>query len=297
MSHIALITTKLEDFFVVDDALAIEALRSRGHRVSEVPWRDQEFDWSRVDLAIIRTPWDYQSDARGFLQFLERVSGLTQLQNPLSVVQWNMDKRYLLKLKELGLPIVPSIQVNTVDPGQLAQWQMALGASKLLIKPLVGANADGIVVFEDAEELHGVSSEFWCDGVLVQPFLEAIEEQGEVSQHFFAGHHSHSILKVPKRGDFRVQEEHGGDIQPYRPSVKLTRESERVLQVIEKQLNLVRPLLYARLDWVWWGEHADDWRLMEVELIEPSLYFRMHPDAPANFANAIEGLLHTSVAV
>ena len=47
-------------------------------------------------------------------------------------------------------------------------------------------------------------------------------------------------------------------------------------------------LLYARVDV---APIDGTPHLMELEVIEPSLYFRMHPAAPRNFADAVEAWL------
>jgi len=109
--------------------------------------------------------------------------------------------------------------------------------------------------------------------------MTSILEEGELSLFFFGGEFSHAIRKVPKPGDFRVQEEHGGEITLLNAESRLIDRGRRTLEALP-----VLPL-YARIDLVsGWGEL----RVMEVELIEPALYFRMDPAAPYRFAECFD---------
>jgi len=112
---------------------------------------------------------------------------------------------------------------------------------------------------------------------MLQPFLEEILD-GEVSLHFFGKKFSHSIIKVPKHGDFRVQEEFGGNILPHTPDNELM---EFAMKTIESAPG---EAFYARVDGV---KHNGKWLLMELEMVEPSLYFRTNKMAATNFREAL----------
>jgi hypothetical protein len=114
---------------------------------------------------------------------------------------------------------------------------------------------------------------------MVQPFVPAIIEQGEYSLFYFADHYSHCILKTPKSGDFRVQEEHGGILQSITPSKELLTAAKKALQTIPEKV------LYARIDLV---QYQGEYQLMEIELIEPSLYFNLDDKAAPRFAKAFD---------
>jgi len=120
---------------------------------------------------------------------------------------------------------------------------------------------------------------------MVQPFISSIVESGEVSLFYFGGAFSHAIRKTPRQGDFRVQEEHGGTIVPWQPDEGVVAAGEQVLGAIEEQWP-VRVPLYARIDFVD-GFDQGAWLLMELEVIEPSMYFRMDDGASARFAKAL----------
>jgi len=118
---------------------------------------------------------------------------------------------------------------------------------------------------------------------LVQPFMPSVVEEGEYSLFYFNGEYSHTILKTPKPADFRVQEEHGGIIKPMEPSAALRSAGRSVF-------DLIRPApLYARVDLV--RDGRGEFLVMELELIEPALYFRMDADSPRRFAAALNQIM------
>jgi hypothetical protein len=116
----------------------------------------------------------------------------------------------------------------------------------------------------------------------MQPFERGIVEEGEFSMMYFNGVHSHSILKTPKAGDFRVQEEYGSAIRLLAPEPGLLAAGNAAIAAIGQRL------LYARADLV---RSGDAFRVMELELVEPSLYLRVDPGSPDRFAAAIAALL------
>jgi glutathione synthase/RimK-type ligase-like ATP-grasp enzyme len=117
---------------------------------------------------------------------------------------------------------------------------------------------------------------------MVQPFVNAIVDEGEYSLFYFGGVYSHTILKSPKRGDFRVQEEHGGRITAVAPEHDLRETADNIVASISQ-------LLYARVDLV--RNDSGKFLLMELELIEPALYFRMDEESPRRFATALDELM------
>jgi glutathione synthase/RimK-type ligase-like ATP-grasp enzyme len=196
--------------------------------------------------------------------------------NPAPIVEWNFHKGYLKDLEKKGVAIVPTVFFKETDSISLpGNWNY----QRFIIKPAISANAYKTVIISQDELLSGAYKNHLAPGDwLLQPFMEEIK-QGEVSLHFFNKTFSHGITKTPKAGDFRVQEEHGGLIQNYTPSAELLATAQNVLTQIPSKL------LYARVDLVFWQGH---WVLMEVELIEPALYFRMDPQSVVNYKRAID---------
>jgi hypothetical protein len=202
----------LEGFFTYDH-LAADVLRARGREVEFVPWRRAE-EWSRFAAVVVRSPWDYQQDPAHFMDVLRAIEASgTPLHNPVAVAEWNLAKTYLLHLERAGVPIVPTRIGRVPSRDALCALAMEFGAEEMVLKPVIGANADGAfrlrAPFDDARAHEAVACyrEREC---LAQPFLRSIVEEGEVSLFYFFGELSHAIIKRPAPGDFRVQEEHGG---------------------------------------------------------------------------------------
>lgn len=273
--------------FVCDDELAVPALEARGWTVEMVPWR-RSADWDRFDLVVIRSTWDYQKDPERFLETLRRITtGRARLENPLPLVEWNLRKSYLQDLAAQGVPVAPTFWATGIDGEILDRCYRRWRTGELVLKPIVGANADDTFRLprEQMEEFLPELREVYRDRVvLIQPFLEAVVAEGEYSLFYFGGRLSHVILKTPKQFDFRVQEEHGGLIRPVpreRVEESLLRHGERAMAALPR-----RPL-YARVDLV---RHGGGFVVMEFELIEPALYFRMDPGSPERFAAAVDEL-------
>jgi hypothetical protein len=268
--------------FVSDDELAYAPLRNLGWQVEAVPWRQRDVDWSGFDVVVIRSTWDYQHAPDAFISVLEQImrSG-ARLENALDLVRWNMSKTYLRDVENRGVRIVPTIWGSEIGEVREETILERLGTDEVVLKPVVGANAD------HAYRL-GRGSAGWLEAAaafaqrpyLAQPFISSIIDLGEYSLFFFGGELSHAVLKTPKPRDFRVQEEHGGIISAVTVSRELAMAGELALAAIAEVP------LYARVDLV----RLDDgsYGLMELELIEPSLYLRMDAAAPERFACALE---------
>ena len=281
---IACLTLDAPDDFVIDDPLMHAELRARGHQVTEVPWRSGP-RWDDFDLVIIRTPWDYQQAPQAFLDVLATIDASSaSLANSLAVVRWNLSKRYLLDLAQAGVPIVPTRWHDPgATPGDIAAAFRAFDCDELVIKPQVSANADHTYRLAQAswgDQSEQLTAVFASRACMIQPFLRSVTELGEWSLFYFGGQYSHAIRKCPKAGDFRVQEEHGAEILADEPPGVLQALAERALAQAPSKL------LYARVDFLM--DQGQQPRLIELELIEPSLYFRMQRDAAHRFADAVD---------
>jgi glutathione synthase/RimK-type ligase-like ATP-grasp enzyme len=270
--------------YVIDDALAYAPLAALGWRVDAISWRRPQVEWQAYEAVVIRSTWDYVTDPDGFLDVLGEIeSSGTPLFNGLDLVRWNIRKTYLRDLAERGVPVVPTIWRERLDHGELPGLLDEVGTAEVVIKPVVGANASGAFRLDarSARRRAGELSAYYADrALLAQPFLPAITTEGEFSLFYFNGEHSHTILKRPKAADFRVQEEHGGAIRAVKTEAVLRDAGDAALRAIG-----VAPL-YARADFVRANDKSGYW-LIELELIEPSLYLRMGPGAPERFARAL----------
>lgn len=270
----------LDDFFSYDQML-FAPLKEQGWLAEEVSWRNQEVDWNQYDVVVIRTTWDYQGDVEGFRACLSRIeSSSAQLQNSLKIVDWNISKQYLKDLQNQGIDIVPTLWFDSFSFAAIQAGFAQFDYPQLVIKPLVSANADHTyrltaeTLAAQADELARV---FSARDFMLQPFLSGIVEEGEYSLFYFAGNYSHAILKQPKAGDFRVQEEHGGVLKSIQPTTEMLTCARHCMAAIPEDV------LYARVDLV---RYKNQFVVMEVELIEPSLYFNMDSESPQRFTDA-----------
>lgn len=282
MPRVAFLTTDRLDDFVTYDHLAVAPLAARGWTVEFVPWRDAA-DWGRWEAVVVRSPWDYQADPDAFLAVLGAIDrSPARLANPLAVMRWNLDKRYLRDLDARGVPIVPTAWGRGLDAPRLDALRADLDAPEIVVKPVVGANADDTFRLPPTADASPALAAFAGREWMAQPFVPSVVDEGETSVFVFGGAPSHAVLKTPARGDFRVQEEHGGTIRavPLRP--ELLAASERALAAAEDAGG--RGLLYARVDLVTLPDGTP--AVIELELIEPSLYFPYDGASPARFADA-----------
>lgn len=268
--------------FVTDSDLSIAPMAELGWEVEMLPWR-RDVDWNDYDLVYICTPWDYQNDVAAFLRVLEAIErSSARLVNSLDLVRWNLDKTYLSDLEMRGAEIVPSLFFDRFDTARVAACFAAHDTGKIVVKPVVGANADHIFVLGEPlpDELVGELEQTYARRpFFVQPFIDSVQTEGEYSLFFFGGDFSHAILKKPRAGDFRTQEEHGADILSIEAPAALVATARKVLGVVNPQP------VYVRADFV--RDSDNRFRLMELELVEPSLYFRTDPDSAGRFAKAL----------
>ena len=267
--------------YVTDDDLVFEPLRALGHVAEFVPWQQTAVRWCEYDAVVIRSTWDYQNKLVAFLSALQQIEAQTRLANLLGVVRWNADKIYLRDLAEKGANIAPTLwHKGKIERRQIEEWFQQLQTDEIVIKPTVSASAqDTVRLKRGAADITRLSQLFNHRSCMVQPFMRGIAEEGEFSLCYFNGAYSHAILKTPKAADFRVQEEHGGTIRAIEPPRNLAAAGERISQYIPA------PLLYARVDFV--RTEGDEFALMELELIEPSMYLRTAEHSPRLFAAAI----------
>ena len=269
---------KFDEFGVYDNLLD-KPMADCGWQTSHISWREKNVDWKQYDAVIIRSTWDYQDDADLFMQVLSEIeeSG-TVLLNSLAIAQWNINKNYLKEVESKGASIIPTLWLEKFDYSLVDGYFKYFETDQLVIKPTISANSDNTFwikkeTFKDHKKL--LEKSLINRQLMVQPFIPAIVEEGEYSVFYFAGNYSHCILKTPKSGDFRVQEEHGGILQSIEPSQSLLSAANKALKTIPEKV------LYARIDLV---NYKQEYQIMEIELIEPSLYFNLDKNAASRFA-------------
>jgi len=281
---IALLTCeRLPELNPADRAL-IPLLAEKDIRAVPAVWNDPTIRWQDFSALIVRTTWDYYKQGEAFRSWLDTVerAGIPMF-NPVAVVRDNMHKFYLKRFQESGIRIIPTLFSPAAAPLTLATLQ-AQGWGKVVIKPAVSAGS----FLTDRYEVNALTSERLQEIIsqgdwLIQPYLPEIATAGELSMIFFNGEFSHAVLKKPKDGDFRVQKQYGGQYQRVEPSQALLQTGRRIATLEHK-------LLYARVD----GVMIDgEFHLMELELIEPDLYFEFGNDISQRFAGAVHGQLST----
>ena len=293
MKHCAFLSMDNLDDFECYDQLLFKPLQKRGWSVQEVSWRNSKINWDQFEVVVIRSPWDYQQDPDAFIQTLQTIDQSTaRLENSLELVEWNLDKTYLRDLQNNGVEIVPSLWKKSFQEKEYSGFFDLFETDEIIIKPTVSANADDTFWIHREEQQNYRSKlkrVFSNRPFLVQPFMNNIVEEGEFSVFFFGDTYSHTILKTPKQSDFRVQEEHGGSLASIEePESKLLKSARNLLSALGSAP------LYSRMDYVRTPENS--FALMELELIEPSLYFNMDPKSPERFANVFDNRMRQKIS-
>jgi glutathione synthase/RimK-type ligase-like ATP-grasp enzyme len=269
-SHVVLLTGANYPHLAADDRVLAEAFRAAGVTVTIQRWQDPA---PTADLALIRSCWDYTDAPEHFLATLEELALRMPLWNPLATVRWNLDKRYLVELAEAGAPVPPTCVIPAGERPALDSVLTALDTEEVVLKPAVGAGGTDTWRITRGDEAR------WAAAVggraaLVQPFLHEVLTSGEVSMTFLDGDYSHAVVKHAAAGEFRVQEEHGGRVTAWQAPQEVIAMGHAVLAAVH------HPWHYARVDGI---VTAEGFRLMELELVEPELFFRYHQGAAERF--------------
>jgi|TARA_B110001469_G_C9647855_1_gene328626 hypothetical protein len=278
--------------YEVYDHLLIEPLNQAGWLCDTISWRANNINWNDYQLVMVRSPWDYQLDCDAFVKVLKEIDDSSaHLDNPLTIMKWNINKHYLRELATQGIEIVPTLWFDDITAQDIPRFFSGVtnfdnyinyNSQEIVIKPCISAGAFDtyrLTLEQAVEKQSELLTIFKQREFMVQPFVESIISEGEFSLFYFDDEFSHAILKTPQNNDYRVQEEFGSLIVKIDPELSLKQHAEKVLSVINSSL------LYARLDF---ARTATGFALMEAELIEPSLYFNFDKDSPQRFVNAVE---------
>lgn len=252
------------------------ALIAGGATVDPIPWTS-DADLSGYDLILPLVVWGYHLRYAEWLAFLDRCEReQLPVVNPPALLRWNSDKAYLAEFDARGVPTVHTIAVDALDEHALAEARARFGCPDLVVKPPVSASATGThrIGVNDA-----VPADAAGRRMMIQPFMPSVAKTGEYSIMLFDDVYSHAIVKRPKAGDFRVQPHLGGTEVPCEPpagSIELAKASLAAAPATAT---------YARVDMV--ADEQGDLRIMELELIEPSLWLDLAPDKGAAFTRSI----------
>lgn len=264
-----------------DDQLLLAGMQSAGHEVHYSVWSDPSAHWQSYDLICIRSPWDYYKKRNAFLAWALKVQA--QLINPYSIVSWNSSKTYLLEIKT-KVSSLQTVVESKLDRALTSCTEMLEVHNKVIIKPLVSGSSFKTYVIEKSDNPKSkIKSILEGSECMIQEYVDSVETDGEVSIVFFNIEnkytYSHSIIKKPAAGDFRVQAEFGGSVEAFQPT-------EACMEVATQCLNAIpEKVLYARIDLIDWKNKP---KVGEIELIEPELFFRTNSKAAGLFCKAIE---------
>ena len=287
MPRVALATYESAPRLAPDDQPLIPALERAGMRAEAAVWSDRSIEWESYDAVVIRSCWDYHLRVAEFFTWLARLeTAEVRVWNPPAQVRWNADKRYLLDLARHGVPTIPTMIALRGHPRDVEAIVHAEGWRQVVIKPAISASGyetHSLTSPFDAAARETIARVASLGDVLVQPFVEEIPRDGELSFTFIDGRFSHASLKRARSGEFRVQTEHGGSVETTLVDQSLVAQAARVLGALDEVP------LYARVDGV---VRDADLLLMELELIEPNVFLAARAGAVDDFAAAIRARLN-----
>lgn len=286
MMTVALVTAPAARGLDEDMGPLTAALEAAGARGEITDWDDAALDWARFDAVVLRSAWDYHERLPQFFAWLERVAAATRLFNPLKVVRWSLDKHYLGELECAGAPVVPT---TYVEPGQearavLERFGARESCREIVVKPAVGAGSRDARRHArgDRDEIIDHIEGLLASGrsVMLQPYLERVDSDGETALMYIDGRFSHAIRKgalLPSGAPSTAQLFATESIEPRSPAADELAAAERILAAVP-----FRALLYARVDLLRDREGVP--RLLELELAEPSFFFSYAKGSAERFA-------------
>jgi glutathione synthase/RimK-type ligase-like ATP-grasp enzyme len=253
-------------------------LRAQGLTVEPASWVDADVSAARVVLPLLS--WGYHLRTEEWFARLDALEAAgARLVNPASVLRWNTTKTYLAELAGKGAPVVPTHAVDRLTMEALDHARDVFGVDVLVTKPQISGGSQDTVKLRHADGLTGCTA----SPALIQPFLPAVGEEGELSLFYFDGVFSHAVTKVAVAGDFRVQPQFGGQVTGVAPEPEALHAAEMVLKAAGAALT------YARVDLIRGLDGTP--QLMELEVIEPDLFLGHAHDGGAAFAAAVVRVL------
>jgi hypothetical protein len=275
MARVLLATSNDHPDLFVDDHPVLDGLRARGVDAQVGIWDDPGVAWRDADMVVLRSIWDYTTQRDAFIAWVDAVEQATPLHNPARIVRWNSHKHYLRDIADGGIPVIDTEWLDagtTADVGAIATER---GWTDMVVKPCVSAGARNTVRGDATTVQAHVDALLPTRDLMVQPYIAETESIGEHSLIYFGGKLSHVVRKEPALT--------GGAYSSSEVTTTEPHDAERELG--EMAIAHVGPLLYARVDAVVVEGRA---RVMELELIEPQLFFRW---APAEAAERMVDLI------
>jgi glutathione synthase/RimK-type ligase-like ATP-grasp enzyme len=273
-----------------DDWLVTDALRPFGFEVVPVIWDAPEPLSAVPPTVVIRSCWNYHYRPHAFLEWVASLEAQgVRVFNPPPIIRWNIDKHYLNELARQGIALPQTVWVEQNAQSDLAKLLSEHHMDTAVIKPAISLSAYKTwrtSLVEAHVHQHTFDELVSEQSAIVQSYVEAITSSGELSLVFFGGSYSHAVRKRPQAGDFRVQMDFGGTREAVIPPLHVLEQAQAIIDLAHE------PLLYARVDGIDTGEQ---FLLMELELIDPVLFFAYDQHAPKRFAEALARALSLTV--
>lgn len=285
-----LATNRDHPLLTEDDRHALMALRRADVPAVAFCWGDIPHGMCRGDIVLIRSCWDYHLQPERFMAWLRALDEFgIRVVNGVESIEWNLHKQYLLELeREHGIAIPRTRLYRKGETIPLVEAMSALGAAEIVLKPAISLSAHETHRFDACDP---IAAEVFArllesHDVLLQAFLPEIGE-GELSLVYFDNKFSHAVRKIPAPGDFRVQKDHGAQHQLVEPPEQAIAQGDRILHATGDVF------AYARVD----GVMVDNrFVLMELELVDPVLFFGYDEKATHRFVDVLQALIATNAA-
>jgi hypothetical protein len=267
----------------LDEAPLREALEASGLSVRKCVWDDGAVDWSAGRLTLIRSTWDYYRKRDDFVAWARAVEAVSMLCNPASVVEWNSHKGYLLSLPLRGIPVVPTVMVEGQSDLELREICEHEGWPSVVVKPSVSAGSYETHAMREGDFDEAIFARLVAAGdVLVQPYMESVDDYGERSLIYIDDEFSHCVRKHPRFAG--EAEEITGPYEPTRAELAVADAAIDLAAEVAGQA-----LLYGRVDVV--HDREGQPMVAEIEVLEPSLFFRFGEEGLRRMVAAIGGRL------
>jgi glutathione synthase/RimK-type ligase-like ATP-grasp enzyme len=269
-----------------EDNYVKKSLENLGLKVKRLAWDDSSFNWETTKSVLFRSTWDYFDRFQEFSIWLEKVSKITRLINSEKIIQWNLDKHYLNDLEKKGIHTIPTIYIEKGTKTTLQTIHKENNWNHTILKPCISGGARHTYklnpenLIEHEEILQKLISE---EAMMLQPFQNSIVEVGEISLVIINGKFTHAVLKKAKKGDFRVQDDWGGTVHIYNPNKEEINFAEDAIKAC------IEFPAYARVDIT--TDNNGKLAIVELELIEPELWFRNNPKSANLLAKTIKNQL------
>ena len=283
------INPKKKDWYIkqviLEDKLLQTAIEKKGLKVTKKDWADKYFDWKTTKYAIFRSTWDYSERFEEFFNWLDSTKNKTTFINSEEIINWNIDKNYLKDLAKKDINIASTEFIEKGDNITLkllfekTQWNEAV------LKPAISGAARHTyrINSKNYQKQEKIFKKLIkVEGMLFQKFLKNITSLGEISLIMIGGKYTHAVKKKAKKGDFRVQDDHGGKVEKYKPT------NDEI--IFAKNCLKATPFdpIYARVDIVY--DNNNRISLSELELIEPELWLRNNTISAELLADEISNL-------